>query len=168
MSVLTRLLGWLLVAGLIVGVVVRVTLGRSRFRALVTLLIAVPAVLHVAYAVFQALGHGASVLGALAYLVGATVTVAAGALFARRWVQERPLWAALAPVATGAAYGLLPFGLYSWALRRAAIDLDIVPTAVYVGACLFGTALLLAFVPGAGGPPTGRWRRSLQRLVRRR
>ncbi len=164
MSVLTRLLGWVLVAGLIVGVVLRVTFGRKRFLALVTLLIAVPAVLHVGYVAFQALGHGASVLVALAYLLGATAVVGAGALFARRWVRERPLWAALAPVATGVAYGLLPFGLYSWALRRAAIDLDIVPTAVYVGACLFGTALLLAFVPRGGGPPRGWWRR----LVRRR
>ncbi len=164
MSVLTRMLGWLLLAGLAVGVILRLRLGRSRFRPLVSVLVVAPAVLHAAYVVTQALGHGAFALGAVAFLVGAIVVVGAGLLAGRYWAPSRPLWAALVPVATAVVYGLLPFGLYSWALRQASIDLDIVPTASYVAACLFGTALLLPFVPGAGGS-SGGW---LRRFVRRR
>ena len=164
MSVLTRLLGWLLLGGLVVGGVLRLALGRRRFRPLVSGLVIVPAVFHVAYVVVQALGHGASALGTLAYLAGAALVVGSLWLAGRRWAARRPLWAALSPAATAVVYGLLPFALYSWALRRASIDLDIVPTASYVGACLFGTALLLPFVPGAGGSPAG-W---LRRFGRRR
>ncbi len=164
MSVLTRLLGWLLLGGLVVGVVLRLRLGRRRFRPLVSILVIVPAVVHAAYVVMQALGHGAFVLGSVAFLVGATVVVGAGWLAGRHWAASRPLLAALAPAATAVVYGLLPFALYSWTLRRASIDLDIVPTAAYVAACVFGTALLLPFVPGSGGSAGG-W---LRRFVRRR
>lgn len=163
MSVLTRLLGWLLLAGLALGAVLRVALGRRRFRPLLSGVVIAPAVLHAGYVVMQALGHGASALGSAAFLVGAAAVVGAGWLAGRRWLGRRPLWAALSPVATAAVYGLLPFALYSWALRQAAIDLDIVPTASYVGACLFGTALLLPFVPSAGDASGGWFRRFLRR-----
>ncbi len=164
MSVLTRLLGWLLLGGLVVGVVLRLALGRCRFGPLVAGLVLVPALFHVAYVVIQALGHGASALGTLVYVVGSALVVAAAWVAGRRWTLRHPLWAALSPAATAAAYGLVPFALYSWALRQASIDLDIVPTAAYVGACLFGTALLLPFVPGGPGTARG-W---LDRFRRRR
>ncbi|MEJ2289350.1 MAG: hypothetical protein P8Y02_12070, partial [Deinococcales bacterium] len=70
----------------------------------------------------------------------------------------------LTPLVAGVAYGALPFALYSWSLRRQSIDLDVVPTALFLGACLFGSALLLPFVPRAGGS-SGGW---LRRFVRRR
>jgi len=159
MSVLTRLLGWLLLGGLVVGGVLRLALGRRRFRPLVSGLVIVPAVFHVAYVDAPWPSACTTTLGALAYLAGAAVVVGSGWLAGRRWAARRPLWAALSPAATAVVYGLLPFALYSWALRRASIDLDIVPTASYVGACLFGTALLLPFVPGAGGSPSGWFRR---------
>jgi len=159
MSVLTRLAGWLLLGGLAVGVVLRLALGRRRFRPLVAGLVLVPAVLHLAYVVIQALGHGASELGTLAFVVGSALVVAAAWAAGRRWTARRPLWAALTPVATAAVYGLVPFALYSWALRQVSIDLDIVPTAAYVGASLFGTALLLPFVPGAPTAARGWLRR---------
>lgn len=163
MSVLTRLAAGLLLAGLLVGLVLRWTVGRRRFRMLLTVLVVVPAVLHAGYVSVQALGHRAAPLGLLAYLVGAALVVGSGWWLGRRWVDGRGLWAALTPVATGAAYGVLPFALYSLSLRRQAIDLDVVPTAIFLGVCLFGSALLLPFAPGGGGG--GGW---VGRLLRRR
>ena len=168
MSVLTRLAGGLLLAGLFTGVVLRLTLGRRRFATLLTVLVLVPAVLHAGYVSVHALAHRAAALAWLGYLAAAVLVVGAGSLLGRRWVDGRGLWAALAPLLTGAVYGALPFALYSWSLRRQSIDLDVVPTALFLGACLFGSALLLPFVPGGDGGPgrsLGGW---LGRLVRRR
>lgn len=160
MSVLGRLLGWVLLAGLALGVVLRLTLGRRRFGALLTAFLLVPAALHAGYVLIHALGHGAAAVGALAYLLGAALVIGTGVLLARRWLVPRALWAALLPFAAGAVYAAVPFALYSWSLRRHAIDLDIVPTALFLGACVFGTALLVPFVPGGTG---GGWFRGLFR-----
>ncbi|MEJ2292705.1 MAG: hypothetical protein P8Y13_13885 [Deinococcales bacterium] len=165
MSVLTRLAAGLLLIGLFVGLVLRWTIGRARFRPLLTALVLVPAALHAGYVAVHALGHHAAALGLLAYLAGAALVVGAGVLLGRRWIDGRGLWAALTPLVAGVAYGALPFALYSWSLRRQSIDLDVVPTALFLGACLFGSALLLPFAPGGESGSAGGW---LGRLVRRR
>lgn len=155
MSVLSRMAIWLLAGGLLAGIVVRATLGRRRFRAVLAVTLVVPAVIHAGYVTVQALVHSASVWGVLAFLAGGAVVVAAGWWTGRRWTPRHGLWAAFVPALTGAAYGALPFGLYSLALRQQGIDLDILPTAVYLGACLFATALLLPFAPAGGASWSG-------------
>lgn len=161
MSVLSRLAVGLLLAGLAIGVGLRATVGRRRFRALLALTLIVPAVLHAGAVTVGALLQHASPWGAVAFLAGGAVVVATGTWAGRRWIAGRGLWAALTPLLTGVVYTALPFGLYSLALRRQGTDLDVVPTALYLGACLFGAALLLPFAPSGGGPARGlgRWLR---------
>lgn len=156
MSVLTRLLGWLLLAGLALGTVLRLALGRRRFPLLLALFLALPASLHVGYVMVHAIGHAAPAGAALLFLLAAVAVFLAGGWLARRWLERRPLLAALAPAATGIVYAALPFTLYSWYLRSQAIDLDVLPTALFLGTCLFASALLLPFAPG-GGRGRGAW-----------
>jgi len=159
MSVLTRLSGALLMAGLVVGLVLRLVLTRGRLRTLVGLAL-VPLPLHMAVVALAAVKHGATLLGLGLYLVGGAAVGVAGWLIGRRGVPHRAWLAALMPSLVALVYGLLPFALYSWRLRTAGIDLDIIPTAVYLGATLFATGALLVFVPA---PPAGPGRGLLRR-----
>jgi len=150
-SVISRLAVWLVLGGLLVGAVLRVVLGRGRFAALLVGALTVPWVLHAGYVAVQAAAHGAAWWGVLAFLaVGAALAVAA-LLLARRWLQPHGLWAALLPALLAAVYGLGPFLVMSVLLRRSGIDLDVVPTATYLGTSLFAAAALLPFAPRTDG-----------------
>lgn len=165
MSVVTRLAGWLVVAGLLVGLVLRLALGRRRFTGLLTAALLLPWVLHAGYASVQVAVRGFSGWGVLAFAVGGALLAAAATWLGRRLADRWGLLAALLPAALGIVYGLGPFLLLSMALRRAGIDLDVVPTAAYAGACLFATAALLPFAPRASRPgrtghgPAWPWKR---------
>lgn len=159
MSVLTRLSGALLMAGLVVGLVLRLVLTRGRLRTLLGLAL-VPLPLHMAVVALAAVNHGAALLGLGLFLVGGLGVGAVGWLIGRRAIPRRAWLAALTPSLVALAYGLLPFALYSWHLRATGIDLDIIPTAVYLGATLFATGALLVFVPA---PPAGPGRGLLRR-----
>jgi len=155
MSVVTRLGGWLVAAGVVVGLAMRLVLGRRRFGLLLAWALALPWLLHAGYVSVRALTGGFSAWGVAAFLaVGAGLTVAA-VMTGRRLTRARGLLAALMPAALGVAYGMGPFLLLSLALMRAGIDLDIVPTAAYAGACAFATAVLLPFAPRAAAAPAG-------------
>ncbi len=164
MSVLTRLAGALLVGGLVAGVVLRLVLTRSRLRSLLLLAMA-PWVLHLGYVLVVSLRDGAPPAAAAAYAVAGAVVALGGTYLGYRSAARRPLVTALTPAAVGLVYGLLPFGLYTLELRHRLVDIDIIPTAVYGGACLFASAALLVFAPsppvreggrGRGGPPVPR------------
>lgn len=165
MSVVTRLGGWVLAAGLLAGVILRLSLGRGRFAAVLSWALVVPWALHAGYVTVQALSHGFSLWWVVAFLAAGAALAAGATLLGRRLAAERGLLAALAPVALGLVYGLGPFLLMSLALRRAGIDVDVVPTAAYAAACLFGAGALLPFAPRRllPGPASGRrmgpWRR---------
>lgn len=152
MSVLTRLAGVLVLAGLGVGLVLRVTLTRSRLRALVGWAL-LPLVAHLALVTLAAVQHGARPLGLALYLAVSGAVGGGGWILGRRHAVRRAWLSALTPALVAVVYGLLPFALYSWRLRAAGIDLDIIPTAVYLGATLFATAALLVFVPAPPAPP---------------
>ncbi|HKI58705.1 MAG TPA: hypothetical protein VKA00_05775 [Trueperaceae bacterium] len=157
MSVVGRLGGWLVVAGLAVGLALRLLLGRRRFGPLLTAALLLPWGLHAGYVSIQGLTRGLSGWGVLAFVAAGALLAIAATWAGRRFVEGRGLVAALLPAALGAVYILGPFLLLSLALRRAGIDLDVVPTAAYGGACLFASAVLLPFAPrgaragGAGG-----------------
>lgn len=165
MSVVARLGGWLVAAGLLVGLVLRFALGRRRFGDLLAGALLLPWLLHAGYASIQALTRGFSYWGVLAFVAGGALLAVAATWAGRRLTERRGLLAALLPAGLGLVYGLGPFLLLSVALRGAGIDLDVVPTAAYAGACVFATAALLPFAPrapGSGGSGRVRgwpWRR---------
>lgn len=156
MSVVARLAGWLLVAGLAVGTVLRLTLGRRRFALLLTGALLLPWSLHAAYMAERALSGGVAVWTVIAFLAAGALLEVVAVVVGRRLVAERGLLAALVPVAFGVAYGLGPHLLVTLALRRAGAALDVVPIAAFEAACLVATAALLPFAPGAAAA-SRRW-----------
>ncbi|MEJ2668551.1 MAG: hypothetical protein P8Z81_15890 [Deinococcales bacterium] len=157
---IARLAAGVVLAGLAAGAVLRLALGRRRFPALLAGSLLVPWALHAGFVTVRALVQQAPVWMVAVFLgAGAALAFLAVAL-GLRLVPRRGLWAALMPLIAGTVYLLGPFLLASLALRRQAIDLDVVPTAVYAGACLFAAALLLSFAPAARGRPVNwpRWR----------
>lgn len=155
MSVVTRLAGWILLAGLAAGLVLRLVAGRRRFADLLSGALLVPWMLHAGYVSERALAHRFSVWGVVAFVLGGALLAGAAVVAGRRLVTEHGLVAALLPAALGLVYGLGPVLLVSFALRRSGVDLDVVPTAAYVGACLFATAALLPFAPRGWRPGGG-------------
>lgn len=162
MSVLGRMAIAVTVVGLMAGLVLRAAVGRRRLRPLLTGLVAVPLALHAGYVAVLALVHGASAWMLLAYLVGAAGVGIGAVAVGRRLAERRGLWAASIPLLAAAVYAAVPFGLVSLALRGQGIDVDVVPTASYLAAAVFATALLLPFAPGGPGALTA-WSRRLRR-----
>lgn len=164
MSVVTRLGGWLLLAGALVGVVLRVSLGRRLAAGLLTVALVLPWALHAGYVCVHALAHGFSTVGIAAFLAAGGLLVVVAVALGRRLTSRRGLLAALMPAALGVAYGLGPFLAVSSALRRLGVALDVLPTAAYAGVCLFASAALLPFAPPGGRGPA----RGLRDRLRRR
>ena len=105
MSVVTRLGGWLVAAGVVVGLAMRLVLGRRRFGLLLAWALALPWLLHAGYVSVRALTGGFSAWGVAAFLaVGAGLTVAA-VVTGRRLTGARGLLAALMPARTRGADG---------------------------------------------------------------
>jgi hypothetical protein len=145
-------------AGLLLGVLLRVLLGRRRLALLAPLAL-LPLLGHAVYLTWLTREAGLGAAAVLAFAAAAVLLLLLGALLARRWAAGRPSWSALAPAVTALLYAL-PASLLSVALSRAGVQPNAVWAAVYALTTIAFVALLLVFVPG--GAPTGeklRWPR---------
>lgn len=133
-------------AGLGVGAVLRVALGRRRF-ALLVVIAHLPLLYHLARV--GAAGNRAGLPTSwTAALAGAgLLLMLLGMLVGRASATRRPWLAVVTPGLVAAVYLLLPVLLYNLQLTRSAVNLDSVATYAYVLAAVFMVALLVPFAP---------------------
>lgn len=143
---LTRLVALAVVGGLGAGLVLRIWLGRGRFKLLVTLA-TLPVVAHAALTLAAGVRAGVAPVGAGAFLAGALVVAAVGVVLGRRSVAVRPWLAVFTPLLSAAVYAAVPLLLFYFALRDAGARLDVLAAAGLVTLALFATCVLVSFAP---------------------
>lgn len=147
--------------GLGLGALLRLLLGRRRFKTL--LVIAhLPLVYHVARVSLA--GRAAGLPGSWTLIFGAAglLLMVIGMLLGRALVERRPWFAAMVPAIVAALYLLGPALIYNSRLAAAVVALDSLTTFGYLLATILLVAVLLPFAPPpVKGPrlPRAPWRR---------
>lgn len=149
---LVRLGALAIVAGLGIGALLRVLLGRDRFAALVTVA-HLPLVVHAVLVLDTGRRAGIDPTVSIAFVAVAAVLLVAGIVLGRFLVPRRPWLAALTPAVTATVYLLLPALVYNHFLAQTPVRLASLPSFGYGVATLFFVCLLLPFAPG---PAAGR------------
>lgn len=155
MRVLLRFGYIVVLAGLAVGVVARIGLGRKAFGWLAPLTL-LPLAAHAAYLLVLAGRAALPPAPTLTFTLLMIAFLAAAGLLARRWARLRPWYAVLLPLALAPVYYVLATVALTGAWESHEYAPDAVGAAVYVLATLFAAALLVPFAPlgrGAGPQP---------------
>lgn len=152
---LTRLGALMIVAGLGVGVLLRVVLGRRRMPALVAIA-HLPVLVHVVLVIDAGRRAGIGAPITLLFAGAGLALGLAGTLLGRSLHARRPWIAALTPALTAAVYLLVPVLLYNHQLAQTAVRLGSLATFGYTLSTVFFVAVLLTFAPRGGRPGAGR------------
>ncbi|HEX7001179.1 MAG TPA: hypothetical protein VF164_05730 [Trueperaceae bacterium] len=149
---IVRLGAVMVLAGLGIGVLLRVILGRRRMAAITTVA-HVPLLVHVVMVVEAGRRAGLDTGATLLFVGAALVLFVAGVAVAWRLAARRPWLAAVSPALTAVVYLALPVLLYNHLLSQTSVRLGSLATFGYGLATVFFVCALLAFAPR--GPRAG-------------
>lgn len=135
--------------GLLLGVALRVVLGRRRLVAVARLSPAL-VVVHASYLVWFALKEGAPAVGAAVFALVALAVAVGGALAAPRLLRRSAFQVALLPLYLLGVHGLVGSLYFYLSLGPADAVPSAVPAASLALASLAYACALAAFVPLAG------------------
>jgi len=156
-----RFAALMLVAGLGVGVVLRIVAGRGRFGTLAAVA-HLPVLYHLVVTTLAGVRVGVEPLYLALFAVGGLLLLLAGLALNRRLVIARPWWAVLMPAVTLAAYLLVAVLPFSFVLRDWGARLDTVPLFGAILGTIFTVSALVPFAPPpVSGPrlPRFPWQR---------
>ncbi len=146
---IVRLGAVMVLAGLGVGVLLRVILGR-RSMATITTIAHVPLLVHVAMVVVAGRRAGIGTGPTLLFAGAGLVLFALGVAVAWWLHARRPWLAAATPALTAVVYLALPVVLYNHLLAQSPVRLGSLTTFGYGLATVFFVCALLAFAPRGG------------------
>lgn len=143
---ITRFGALSVLAGLGVGLLLRVVLGRRRMPALATVA-HLPLLVHIVLVIDAGRRAGIAATATLLFAVASVVLFVVGVLLARRLYTMRPWIAAAMPALTAAVYLALPVVLYNHLLSQTSVRLGSLASFGYGLATVFFVCALLAFAP---------------------
>ena len=147
MRLLARIAVFWIIAGLVVGFILRQQLGKKRLNLVYSLSL-LPWLGHLGYLVVYTLEHSQTLNTELMILAGVSaLLVIPGFVIGLRFIRSRPQRLAFVPVILALLYGL-PLIWFSAALRAQSISLGAISTAVLGGAALFVGSMLAVFTVG--------------------
>lgn len=148
MRLLVRFGFFAVLLGALLGVLLRVSLGRKRF-SLVAALALLPLAVHAGYLLVLAVRAGVGSVPMLVFAAITLVLLVVAALLARTWTTTRPWLVPLAPLAAALVYFFLATLALTPSWENLAYAPNAVAGAVYALATLFAAAVLLPFAPRA-------------------
>ncbi len=146
---LVRLGALMVVAGLGVGALLRVVLGRRRMAALTTVA-HLPLLVHVVLVVDAGRRAGIGSTATIVFAASGALLFLVGTFLARSLCSGRPWLAAITPALTAVVYLALPVVLYNHLLAQTPVRLGSLATFGYGLATVFFVCALLPFAPRGG------------------
>ena len=147
MRLLARIAVFWIIAGLVVGFILRQQLGEKRLNLVYSLSL-LPWLGHLGYLVVYTLEHSQTLNLELMVLAGVSaLLVVSGFVVGLRFTRSRPQRLAFVPVLLALLYAL-PLIWFSAVLRAQSIGMGAISTAVLGGAALFVGSILAVYTVG--------------------